>query len=58
VIELTGSRSRVVFKELPDDDPKVRQPDTTRAQSLLQWSAKINRKEGLKRTIEYFKSQM
>jgi dTDP-glucose 4,6-dehydratase len=58
VIALTGSKSRIIFKDLPEDDPKVRQPDTTRARSILGWSAKIDRKEGLKRTIEYFKSQI
>jgi dTDP-glucose 4,6-dehydratase len=58
VIALTGSKSKIVFKDLPDDDPKVRQPDTTRARSILGWSARIDRKEGLRRTIEYFKSQL
>jgi len=58
VIELAGSRSKIVFKDLPEDDPKVRQPDTTRAQTILQWKARIDRKEGLKRTIEYFRSQI
>ncbi len=58
VIRLTGSKSKIVHKELPADDPKVRQPDTTRAQTLLKWEAQVNREEGLKRTIEYFKTQM
>ena len=58
VIQLTGSSSTIVFKDLPEDDPKVRQPDSTRARSILQWSPKIDRREGLKRTIEYFKSQI
>ncbi|MEK9139098.1 MAG: SDR family NAD-dependent epimerase/dehydratase, partial [Bacteroidota bacterium] len=58
VIELTGSQSRIVFKELPEDDPKIRQPDTTRAQEILSWKATIDRKAGLQRTIEYFRSQM
>ncbi len=58
VIELTGSKSRIVFKELPEDDPKIRQPDTTRAQEILSWKATIDRKAGLQRTIEYFRSQM
>lgn len=58
VIQLTGSSSTIVFKELPEDDPKVRQPDSTRARSILQWSPKIDRREGLKRTIDYFKSQI
>ena len=58
VIELTGSKSRIVFKELPEDDPKVRQPDSARAWSILHWKAGIDRRDGLKRTIDYFKSQM
>jgi dTDP-glucose 4,6-dehydratase len=58
IIHLTGSRSNIVYKELPQDDPKVRQPDTTRAKALLGWKAKVNRKEGLLKTIEYFRSQM
>jgi dTDP-glucose 4,6-dehydratase len=58
IIELTGSKSKIVFKELPDDDPKIRQPDTTRAKALLHWEAKVDRKEGLRKTIEYFRSQL
>ncbi len=58
VIELTGSKSKIVFRDLPEDDPKIRQPDTTRARTLLQWQARIPRQEGLKKTIEYFRSQM
>jgi dTDP-glucose 4,6-dehydratase len=58
VIELVGSTSRIVFKPLPEDDPKVRQPDTTRARTLLGWSAKVNRREGLLKTIEYFRSRL
>jgi dTDP-glucose 4,6-dehydratase len=58
VIALTGSRSKVVFKDLPEDDPKVRRPDTTRAEMILKWKAKVPRQEGLARTVEYAKSQM
>lgn len=58
VIELTGSKSRIVFCPLPEDDPKIRQPDTTRAKSLLGWQARVNRREGLVKTIEYFRSRM
>lgn len=58
VIELTGSKSKIVFKDLPEDDPKIRQPDTTRAKTILQWEAKVNRSEGLLKTIEYFRSRM
>lgn len=58
IIELTGSKSKIVFKPLPEDDPKVRQPDTTRARAILNWAPKVNRKEGLKKTIEYFRMQL
>ncbi|HXG00328.1 MAG TPA: UDP-glucuronic acid decarboxylase family protein [Bacteroidota bacterium] len=58
VIELTGSKSRIVFKPLPEDDPKVRQPDTTRARTILGWEAKVSRREGLLKTIEYFRSRL
>jgi dTDP-glucose 4,6-dehydratase len=58
VIELTGSKSKIVFTPLPEDDPKVRRPDTTRAQNILQWNAKVNRREGLIKTIEYFRSRI
>jgi len=55
IIELTGSKSKIVFKELPEDDPKVRKPDTSKAERVLNWHAKVNRREGLIKTIEYFK---
>lgn len=58
VIALTGSTSRIVHKDLPEDDPKVRQPDTTRARTLLHWEARVNREAGLNATIEYFKKVM
>jgi len=58
IIESTGSNSRIVFRDLPVDDPKIRQPDTSRASSLLDWKAKVNRREGLMKTIEYFRSQL
>lgn len=58
VIELTGSKSKIVFKDLPEDDPKIRQPDTTRATSILKWEAKVNRRDGLLKTIQYFRSRM
>lgn len=54
ILDLTGSKSKLIFKELPHDDPKVRQPDITRAKELLGWSAKVDRSEGLRRTLEYF----
>ena len=54
VIELTGSSSRIVNQELPEDDPKQRQPDITKAQSVLGWTPKMQLHEGLIKTIEYF----
>lgn len=56
IISLTGSEQKIVFKELPMDDPKQRQPDITRAKEILRWEPKVGRAEGLKRTYEYFKS--
>jgi dTDP-glucose 4,6-dehydratase len=55
VIELTGSTSSIVSLPLPADDPKVRQPDITRAKALLQWEPRIQLRVGLGRTIEYFR---
>lgn len=52
--QLTGTASEIVFKELPLDDPKVRQPDITKAKELLQWTPTVQRKEGLIKTIAYF----
>ncbi len=54
VVELTGARSEVVFEALPVDDPQVRQPDITRAQSLLGWSPEVDLRDGLSRTIESY----
>lgn len=59
IIELTGSKSKIVYKELPVDDPKVRQPDITLARKVLNdWQPVVPVEEGLKRTIEFFKNQM
>ncbi len=54
IIEYTGSRSKVVFRPLPSDDPKQRKPDITLARQLLGWEPKVPLEVGLKRTIEYF----
>ena len=54
VIELTGTRSALVFKPLPVDDPKVRQPDITRARAMLGWEPRIDLREGIRRTVRYF----
>lgn len=56
IITLTNTNQKVVYKELPIDDPKQRQPDITKARTILDWEPKIDRKEGLKRTFAYFKS--
>ena len=54
VIALTGSKSKIIEKPLPEDDPKVRQPDITIARSVLGWEPKVQLEEGLQRTIAYF----
>jgi dTDP-glucose 4,6-dehydratase len=56
IIKLTGTNQKVIYKDLPLDDPKQRQPDISRAKEMLGWKPKISRKEGLKITYEYFKS--
>ena len=55
VLALTGSSSKIVYEPLPQDDPKQRKPNITKARELLGWEPKIDRHEGLKRTLEYFK---
>lgn len=56
IISLTGTEQKVIYKDLPVDDPKQRKPDITKAQELLNWTPKVERSEGLKLTYEYFKS--
>lgn len=56
IIELTGTTQKIIYKPLPQDDPKQRQPDISRAKKILNWEPKVSRKEGLKITYEYFKS--
>jgi dTDP-glucose 4,6-dehydratase len=58
ILAVTGSKSRVVFKPLPVDDPKIRQPDITRARTLLGWEPKVGLREGLARTLEYFRDKL
>jgi len=58
IIELVGSESRIVYKPLPEDDPKLRKPDISLAKELLGWEPKVSLDEGLKRTIEYFKTKI
>ncbi|MFC2136266.1 UDP-glucuronic acid decarboxylase family protein [Bacteroidota bacterium] len=56
VIKLTDSKSKLIFKPLPIDDPKVRRPDITKAKKMLNWKPKFNREEGFKKTIEFFRN--
>ena len=56
ILALTGNKVKIVYKPLPEDDPKQRQPDITKAKTILGWEPKVNRKDGLKITFEYFKS--
>jgi dTDP-glucose 4,6-dehydratase len=56
VISLTGTKQKIVYRPLPEDDPKQRRPDITRAKTILGWEPRVERKEGLKITYEYFKS--
>ncbi len=56
IIELTGSKSNIEFRDLPQDDPKIRQPDITRARKVLGWEPKVDVRTGLRKTIEYFKT--
>jgi dTDP-glucose 4,6-dehydratase len=58
IIEMTGSKSQIIYKPLPTDDPKVRQPDITLAQTLLGWEPKVTLDQGLGRTIDYFKQKV
>ncbi len=54
VIQVTGSKSKIVFKQLPIDDPKVRQPSIEKAIKVLGWEPKVDRRIGLEKTIKYF----
>ena len=56
VLKLTGSNVKIVYKPLPVDDPKQRQPDITKARQILNWEPQVERTEGLKKTFEYFKN--
>ena len=58
VIRLTGSKSKIVHRPLPVDDPKVRKPDITRARTLLGWEPKVSLAEGLPRTLAYFRQKL
>ena len=56
MLALTGSKSKIVFKPLPVDDPKIRQPDISKAKKFLGWEPKVSREEGLRKTLVYFKN--
>ena len=58
IIEMTGSTSQLVHRPLPEDDPKVRRPDITRARTLLGWEPKVDLRTGLTSTIEYFRTKV
>lgn len=58
ILELSKSKSEIRFEPLPQDDPKVRRPDISRARSILDWEPKVPRSEGMKKTLEYFRSRI
>src|SRR5258705_12875717 len=58
IIRMTGSKSAIIYKPLPTDDPKQRRPDITRARTLLHWEPKVMLEEGLVKTIDYFRSKV
>jgi dTDP-glucose 4,6-dehydratase len=58
ILELSGSSSTIVFKPLPQDDPRVRRPDIERARRLLGWEPRVERREGLRRTLDYFRGRL
>ena len=56
IVKLTGTSQKIIYKDLPIDDPKQRRPDITKATEILKWAPKVNRAEGLKITYDYFRS--
>ena len=58
VVALTGSASSLTFEDLPSDDPKIRQPDITRAREILDWTPRVDRADGLRRTLDYFRERV
>ncbi len=56
VVKITNSKSKIIYKELPVDDPKIRQPDIAKAKKLLKWEPKVNLAEGLTKTVEWFRT--
>jgi len=57
IVELTNSNSKIVFRDLPPDDPKQRRPDISQAEKLLRWRPAVPLRDGLQKTIEYFAAQ-
>lgn len=58
ILALTKGKSKILYKPLPEDDPKVRQPDITKARTILKWEPKVPRSVGLKKTLEYFRLKL
>jgi dTDP-glucose 4,6-dehydratase len=58
IVAITGSKSRIVFKPLPQDDPKQRKPDITKAKRILKWEPQVPFADGMRRTIDYFKPRV
>jgi dTDP-glucose 4,6-dehydratase len=58
IIRITGTKSKIVHKPLPVDDPKVRQPDITRAKKILKWQPRVDFDEGIRKTIDYFRGRL
>ena len=58
IIRITGTKAQLEYKPLPVDDPKVRQPDITRAKTILGWEPKVDFDEGIRKTIEYFRGEV
>jgi len=56
ILKLTGAKTKIVFKPLPQDDPKQRKPDITKAKEILRWEPKVERSVGLKKTYEFFRN--
>ena len=58
IIELAGTKADIVFRPLPEDDPRVRQPDITRARTLLGWEPRVTTDEGLRRTVDWYRGRL